>query len=161
LSNCILSDEVILEPLTEKDAGFFYGLYSHPQLTVNFDESPFLANETPTEFTRRIISGCEFIFTIRPIANPELVIGDCALHHWNKETNEIVIGGSLFPEYWGKGFMQSAFDLLTAIAKQDLGITALLARTKNKNLRAIRLVEKSGFKRHQVDDNETIMRREV
>jgi len=61
-----------------------------------------LANKTSTEFTRRIISLCEFIFTIRSKENPDRIVGDCALHHWNKETNEIVIGGSLYPEYWGK-----------------------------------------------------------
>jgi [ribosomal protein S5]-alanine N-acetyltransferase len=153
------NNKIILEQLTKNDADFFYEIYSHPQLTVNFDESPFLLNETPIEFTERIISLCEFIFTIRPIENPNLLIGDCALHHWNKDTNEIVIGGSLFPEYWGKGLMQSAFELLTEIAKQDLGVKTLLGPTKNH--KAIRLVEKMGFKKHQVDENDTIMRKEL
>jgi [ribosomal protein S5]-alanine N-acetyltransferase len=155
------NDKVILKQLTENDADFFYDIYSNPQLTVNFDESPFLTNETPIEFTKRIISLCEFIFTIRPSENPDLIVGDCALHHWNKESNEIVIGGSLFPEYWGKGLMQSAFELLTVIARQDLGIKTLLGQTKTRNHRAIRLVEKMGFKKHQVDDNDTKMRKEI
>lgn len=153
--------KVKLEKLTENDADIFYEIYSHPQLTINFDESPFLANETPTEFTKRIISLCEFIFTIRLTENPDIIIGDCALHHWNKETNEIVIGGSLIPEYWGKGLMQSAFELLTMIAKQDLGIKTLLGPTKTRNHKAIRLVEKMGFEKHQVDGNDTIMRKEL
>lgn len=155
------NDKVILEQLTENDADFFYDINSHPQLTVNYDESPFLPNETPREFTKRIISLCEFIFTIRQKENPELIVGDCALHHWNKETNEIVIGGSLFPTYWGKGIMQSAFELLTVIAKQDLDIKTLLGPTKTRNHKAIRLVEKMGFKKHQVDDNDTMMRKEI
>ena len=155
------NDKVILEHLTENDADFFYKIYSHPQLIVNFDENPFLPNETRAEFTKRIISLCEFIFTIRPIEHPDLIVGDCALHHWNKETNEIVIGGSLFPEYWGKGFMESAFQLLTVIAKQELGVKILLGPTKTRNHKAIRLVEKMGFIKYQVDDNDTIMRKEL
>lgn len=92
---------IILEHLTENDAPFFYELYSHPQLAVNFDQSPFLPGETPLAFTRRISALCTFIFTIRLQNNPDLRIGDCALHHWDKQRQEISIGGSLLPEYWG------------------------------------------------------------
>ena len=155
------NDKVTLDHLTVKDAAFFYEIYSHPALTVNFDESPFLPNETSTEFTERIISLCECIFTIRPTDNPNLIIGDCALHHWDKQNNEIVIGGSLFPEYWGKGYMQAAFELLTEIAKQELGAKTLLGPTKTRNIKAIRLVEKMGFIKHQVDEQDTILRKEI
>lgn len=153
--------KVILQPLTVNDADFFYSIYSHPLLTANFDESPFMENETAVEFTERIISVCEYIFTIRPAEDPQLLIGDCALHHWDKENNEIVIGGSLFPEFWGKGFMQSAFDMLTELAKDNLGVKTLLAPTKTRNHKAIRLVEKMGFVKHEVDNNDTIMRKEL
>lgn len=159
------NDKVILNNLTVTDAGFLYKIYTHPALTVNFDESPFLQNETPTEFTERIISLCEYIFTIKPTDKPNdkpnLIIGDCALHHWDKQNNEIVIGGSLFPEYWGKGFMQAAFELLTEIAKQELGVKTLLGLTKTRNIKAIRLVEKMGFVKHQIDEQNTIMRKEI
>lgn len=155
------NDKIILHNLTVKDAEFFYKIYTDPALTVNFDESPFLQNETPTEFTERIISLCEYIFTIRPIEKPNLIIGDCALHHLDKQREEIVIGGSLFPEYWGRGYMQAAFELLTDIAKQELGVKALLGLTKTSNTKAIRLVEKMGFVKHQIDEQETIMRKEI
>lgn len=59
------NEKVLLEQLTENDADFLYDIYSHPQITVNFDKSPFL----PKEFTNRIISQCEFIFTIRQREN--------------------------------------------------------------------------------------------
>ncbi len=153
--------KVILNNLTVQDADFFYEIYTHPALTVNFDEIPFLPNETSTEFTERIISLCECIFTIRPTDRPNLIIGDCALHHWDKQKHEIVIGGSLFPEYWGKGYMQAAFELLTDIAKQELGVKALLGPTKTRNTKAIRLVEKMGFVKYQFDEEDTIMRKEI
>lgn len=88
--------------MTDKDAVFFYNLYNCPELMVNFDGSPFLKGEIQIEFTMRIMTLCEIIFTIRPAENPDLKIGECALHHWIKETAEISIGGSLVPEYWEK-----------------------------------------------------------
>lgn len=153
--------KVILTPLTVKDADFFYKIYTHPALTVNFDESPFLPNETSTAFTERIISSCVYIFTVRPTEQPHLMIGDCALHHWDQQNHEIVIGGSLLPEYWGKGYMQAAFELLIEMAKQELGVKTLLGSTKTRNSKAIRLVEKMEFIKYQVDEQDTIMRKEI
>jgi [ribosomal protein S5]-alanine N-acetyltransferase len=155
------NDKVILEQLTKNDADFLYEIYSNPKLTVNFDGSPFLENETPVEFTERIISVCTYIFTIRPISKPNLIIGDCALHHWDKKKKEIVIGGSLLPEYWGQSYMQAAFELLTEIAKQKLEVKILLGPTKTRNVKAIRLVEKMGFVKYKEDEQDTIMRKEI
>ncbi|GAA4178111.1 MULTISPECIES: GNAT family N-acetyltransferase [Sphingobacterium] len=155
------NDKVILKELTINDADFFYNIYSHPELTVNFDESPFMENETAAEFTKRIISICEYIYTIRPLEYPELIIGDCALHHWDKENQEIVIGGSLLPQYWGKGLMQSAFDLLIVLAKYNLDVKTLLAPTKTRNHKAIRLVEKMGFLKYKMSGNDTILRKVI
>ena len=154
-------NKVKLENLTVKDAGCFYKIYTHPALTVNFDDDSVLPNETPAEFTERIISLCERIFTIRPIDKPDLIVGDCALHNWDKQNDEIVIGGSLFPQYWGKGYMHAAFDLLTEIAKEELGVKVLLGQTKTRNIKAIRLVEKMGFSKYKVDEQDTIMRKEI
>lgn len=155
------NEKILLKPLTVDDADFIHKIYTHPALTVNFDESPFLPNETVEQSTARLIEVCQYIFTIRPIENPDLIIGDCALHHWDEEKKEVVIGGSLFPEYWGKGLMQSAFELLTEIAKQELGAKVLLGPTKTRNEKAIRLVEKMGFAKYHVDEQDTIMRKEI
>lgn len=155
------NDNVILRELTLVEADRFYAIYAHPKLSENFDESPFLPNESSIEFTERIISLCECIFTIRPTANPNLIIGDCALHHWNKQSNEISIGGSLFPEYWGKGYMKYSFNLLIEIAKEELAIKTIVGQTKIRNLNAIRLVQKMGFIKRQLSDNDIILSKEI
>ena len=108
-----------------------------------------------THFTERIITSCKYIFKIRPKDNPELIIGDCALHHWNQQKREIEIGGSLLPKYWGKGYMQAAFELLIIIAKKELRVEALLGQTKTSNIKAIRFFEKMGFVKHQIDGQAT------
>lgn len=121
----------------------------------------FLPDESPAAFTKRIISLCEFIFIVRPTDHPGFIIGDCALHHWNKATNEIETGGTLLKEYWGKGFMQAAFELLTAIAKEERGVGALIAKTQTANKRAVRFAEKTGFVIIEYNEVETILRKEV
>lgn len=157
----LANDKVVLQPLTVEDADFFYQLYAHPALTVNVDESPFLPDETPTEFTERISALCDYIFTIRSTEMPSVCIGDCALHHWDQQNKEIAVGGSLVPDYWGKGYMQAAFSLLIEIATQELGVKALVGHTKTRNTNAIRLVEKMGFVKHQFDAQNTVMRKEI
>ncbi|MEZ0453686.1 GNAT family N-acetyltransferase [Sphingobacterium thalpophilum] len=157
----LVNDQVVLCPLTEADADFFYAIYSHPQLAVNFDESPFLENETAIGFTKRIISVCEYNFTIRSTENPQIIIGDCALHHWDQTTEQIAIGGSLLPEYWGKGFMQAAFGLLFLLAKENLGVKSIVAVTTTRNHKAIRLAEKMGFKKIEANEVDTVLRKEL
>ncbi|PWS26129.1 hypothetical protein DHW03_15135 [Pedobacter yonginense] len=154
-------EHIVLKPLTLSDAIAFSGIYRQLELKANFSESPFRPDETPEEFTKRVIDACEFIFTIRLKDKPESIIGDCALHHWNMELKEISIGGSLYPGYWGKGIMRFAFNLLVKIAKDDLGIKTIIGHTKTRNLRAIRVVEKMGFEKYHIDDSDTILRKEI
>lgn len=57
--------------------------------------------------------------------------------------------------------MQSAFDLLTVIARQKLGVKTLLGQTKTRNHQAIRLFEKIDFSKYMVDNDDTIMRKQL
>ncbi|MCW3465047.1 GNAT family N-acetyltransferase [Chitinophaga nivalis] len=147
--------EIILEPLTIADAAGFYALYTvrEKEATV----SPFLPEETPAAFTQRIIALCAYIFTIRLAAQPDVMIGDCALHDWNEQTGEIEIGGSLFPEYRGKGYMQAAFGLLETLAQQHFPVKRILGKTTPENRNAVRLVEKLGFVQVSADDTTVVM----
>lgn len=155
------SKKVILKPLEEDQAGFLFDLYANPQVAACFDENPFLPGETAQAFTQRIISACQYIFTIRPARQPELMIGDCALHHWDPHTKEIEIGGSLYPEYWGKGYMQAAFEILTTMVRQELGVVTLIGNTKAGNTNAIRLLEKMGFEKHPSGLRDIILRKRI
>ncbi len=154
-------DKVVLQPLTMRDAEIFYQLYSNPLVAACFVESPFLPGETPSVFTERIVNACNFIFTIRPADKPGLIIGDCALHHWNDILKEASIGGSLLPDYWGMGYMQDAFCHLAVIAKQELGALTLVGQTRPRNTKAIRLVEKMGFSIHHSNEQEIVLRKEL
>ena len=155
------NDIVILEPLNITDAHRFYEIYRQPVFSVNGRNNVFLENETAQAFTKRIILACDFIFTIRPMGNEALIIGDCALHHWNKENHEIEIGGSLLPAYWGQGYMPAAFKHLMDIARDWFNVKTLIGKTQPDNCNAIRLAEKMGFEKVYEDFQNTIFRKHL
>ncbi|MEN7548705.1 GNAT family N-acetyltransferase [Rapidithrix thailandica] len=160
-TDILTNGNVLLKKMTEADANFQYNLYSQPELLKNYDELPVLEGESPQQFTKRIISACEYIWTVRLVDAPDKAIGDCALHHWDKDNAEILIGGALLPEYWGQGIMQTAFELLIGVAKENLKVKKMLGYTKTRNLKAIRLVEKMGFEKVSSDERDTVMQKRL
>lgn len=146
------NDMVLLNLLSDKDALVYYELYSE-----RIEESPFLEGETPLAFTTRILHLCNVLFTIRLSNHPDIIIGDCALHDWNKEKGEIEIGGSLFKVWQGKGYMQAAFNILIKYAKNHYQVKKVIAKTDLGKYQAIRLVEKLGFQREREEGSIVVL----
>ncbi len=139
---------IILESLTTKEAEAFHGLYA-PE------------DKTPDEFTKHIISICNDIFTIRTMDNPTEIIGDCALHDWEKEQKEIEIGGTLLPGFWGKGIMASAFGLLIEFARKKYAVDTIVAKTEAANLKALKFAEKMGFEKISTAGNVVLLEKKL
>jgi [ribosomal protein S5]-alanine N-acetyltransferase len=158
LLHTLSNKKLLLKRLSIKDADSFYAIYADPLVTQHYDQAVFLPDETPQLFTKRIISVCEGIWTIRLKDDPGLTIGDVALHHYNEEENSIQIGGSLLPSYWVQDIMKDAFALLIDLAKKELLVTSITAITNSNNLKAIRFAEKLGFIKVSSDDNEVHLR---
>jgi ribosomal-protein-alanine N-acetyltransferase len=95
---------------------------------------------------------CTHIWTIRLSDDPQTIVGDAALHDWIKETSTIEIGGTLLPEYHGKGIMISVFDYIISFAKEQLNIKTVIGKTGINNQQAARLVLKLGFTRSNESD---------
>lgn len=151
--------ELLLQKLILADAAAFYELYNLPEVNQHFESSPFLPEETAISFTGRIIANCAFIWTIRLQREPEKIIGEAALHHYDRQQKTIEIGGSLLPQYWGKNLMKQVFELLIDFAGQTLGIEQIIGKTSPDNRQAIKLVEKLGFQRVGVIENEMILKK--
>jgi ribosomal-protein-alanine N-acetyltransferase len=147
------NQHIILQPLTPADAGTYYQLYDmlYPV------DSPFLPGETAEGFTARIITACNFIWSIRLKNDAETIIGDCALHDLDKELQEIEIGGSLFPGHQGKNIMYHAFTLILDFVKNELKLKSMVGKTKPQNIAAIKLVQKLGFSIIQANAGEVIL----
>lgn len=131
---------IILKTLSDEDALAFYRLYNSEGAL----EHVITGGKSPLEFTRHIISLCDEIYGIRMLDAPDVIIGDCALHDWNRTNREIEIGGTLLPGYWGKGIMKAAFELLIARAQQQYLVDKIMAKTEN--LKALKFAQKMGFK---------------
>ena len=151
-SNIILPGNLLLRTLEPRDSLSFYNLYKKNYETKLAEESPFQPGETEADFTARILGLCTHIWTIRLSDDPQTIVGDAALHDWIKETSTIEIGGTLLPEYHGKGIMISVFDYIISFAKEQLNIKTIIGKTGINNQQAARLVLKLGFTRSNESD---------
>lgn len=152
--------KIILKEMSVKDAESFYQLYFGDE-SADRDRTTNEEYMNPVQFTEHILSLCEELYSIQTVENENIVIGDCALHHWNQEEKKIEIGGALLPEYWGKGIMSVAFELLIAVAKEKYQVNVLVAKTEITNLKALKFAEKLGFQKISNEDDIIILEKRV
>lgn len=152
--------KIILKEMSVKDSDSFYRLYFGDESAIQ-DQTTKEEHMNPVQFTEHILSLCEKLYSIRTVENENIVIGDCALHHWNQEENKIEIGGSLLPEYWGKGIMSAAFELLIALAKEKYHVNVLVAKTEISNLKALKFAKKLGFQKMSNEGDIIILEKRV
>lgn len=149
---------VLLVPLQVDDSTSYFNLYLTLDALGIYEAAAILPEETKSDFTCRIASLCTYIWTIRLADDPERIIGDCALHHWNSTKYEIEIGGALFPAYWGRGIMSHAFNLAMEFAATTLEIKTIVGSTQTNNVNAQRMVHKLGFNMVYTDDKNTVLK---
>ncbi|WP_149525309.1 GNAT family N-acetyltransferase [Sphingobacterium hotanense] len=157
----ISDQKLLLKRLTEKDAIAFHSLYFQKDGQQSEKVESKKNSRAAFEFTENIISQCNDIFTIRTTVNPEKIIGDCALHHWDKLRNEIEIGGSLLPDYWGKGLMATAFLLLIPYPQREYAINKVVANTTAENINALKFAEKLGFRITGTMENKVLLEKDL
>jgi len=138
-------DPIILQKLTIEDAVVFDNTYARPELFWKININDVIDNESAEDFTKRMLWLCKYVYTIRLRSDPTKVIGSCVLYNWNKKKKEIFFGGSLLPEFWGKGIMPSAFNQMVEMAKYCLGASFIKICIQINNQPATRMVEKLGF----------------
>ena len=153
----LLSKNIALQVLHLEDAEGLYFLFKQAKIIASYDSPVIQADESEVDFTKRIIATCDYSWSIRLIETPDVLIGICALHHFDKENKQIEIGGTLLPDYWGQGIMQNAFQTIIQFASEELNIKQLIGKTKPTNFKAIHLVEKLGFKKASVSNKELIL----
>ena len=75
------------------------------------------------------------------------VAGNIGLWRFDIENNRAEIGYVLKPEFWGKGLMKEAIDVVTKFSFSQLQIHSIEANVNPKNLSSIKVLEKCNFKR--------------
>jgi len=151
---------IVLKEMSIGDSDSFYRLYFGDKSSVQ-DQTTGEQQMNPKQFAEHIMSLCNELFTIRTVENNHIIIGDCALHHWNKEEKKIEIGGSLLPDYWGKGIMSAAFVLLITLAKEKYQVNIMVAKTEITNLKALKFAEKLGFKKISMEGDNIVFEKEI
>lgn len=136
-------DNIILEIIDLTHAQGYYELYKN-RAQVNGDNC-FLPYEEPLDFLKRIYSYCDALYVIKTIDNPNIIIGDIALHHYDVEDKSIQFGGTIISTYWGKSIMKLAFEQVKEILQKDFEVNKIVGVTTPDNTKAIRLVEKLNF----------------
>ncbi|RYD54847.1 MAG: N-acetyltransferase [Sphingobacteriales bacterium] len=157
----ITAGTILLVRLSVADGAAYYSLYKAFEAAGYFEEQVILAGEIPGDFARRMTSLCKDIWTIRLQEAPELIIGDCALHHHNPQNHCIEAGGSLLPDYRGKGYMKVAFAMMISFARQQYQVRTVVAKTTDSNTSAIRFAEGLGFCQCAVNGSEVVLRYDV
>jgi [ribosomal protein S5]-alanine N-acetyltransferase len=155
----LYTTRLVLWPLTVADADSLFLRYTNVDVCRHYDKPPIHHRSETEAFIRHITTGDNVVFNVALVNAPDTVIGDCALHDWDKEAGSVEMGGSLMPHHWGKGLMQEALSKLSDFAKTRFGVHTLVLKTTNRNTQAIRLAQKMGFVIYAECGNETVLQR--
>lgn len=161
MNTALRNDVILLKPLHIQEAAAFYDLYVQNGYIEKKPTQPQEYLKVAKTFTQHILSLCQHVFTIRTMLNPQLVIGGCALHHWDAKKQEMEIGGTLLPAYWGKGIMREAFILLEDFVRKEYQIISLVAHTEVSNHKALRLAEKLGFTKTTLSGDTISLKKQI
>ncbi len=151
------TERLLLSEITLNDAESIYAIYSHPKVIEYYTDVPIAGEEDTVNFISRITDGDNLIFSIKLKEKPDEIIGDCGLHDWNEKMHTIEIGGSLLPDFWGKGIMTEAFNALISYARNEMKAQTIKAKTNRHNRQAIRAVKKLGFTVFSMTETEVIL----
>ena len=133
---------VKLRDITEDDAEFMMRLVGDPKVT-KFIPGMIQDREMLISWIGGLSSlDHEFIITIE---ETEEEIGECSL---TEQGTSGEIGFMLLPQFWRRGYGTEVIHSLVEKAR-GLGIKKLTATTDSRNKVAIRLLEKTGFKKQK------------
>ena len=152
--------KIKLQPLLEEDSKEILELFTNEMVIQSYSESLRPKPEQIDAFIKQITTeGC---WTWKIVdANTNGFLGTCSLHHFDKLTKSIEIGGTLSSYYWGKGIMLKAFQELIKKARQDFDIKRIIGKTQANNHKALNLVKKLGFSVFFINENETVVVKEL
>src|SRR5690606_36635912 len=143
----MISEQIILRQLSIADAVAYRQLYELPLVQRFFEASAFGEDESDEAFTVRISNACQYAWTIRKSESPDVIIGDCALHHGNENAGQVETGFVLHPDHWGEGIMTRTLSRVICFAGEVLEVREVVANTSKFNDNAARLLERLSFEK--------------
>jgi [ribosomal protein S5]-alanine N-acetyltransferase len=153
----VLSPRLSLEFLTLVDHESVYALFHHPNVVKQYAEQPIAKLEDTSTFIEKITAPPNLAFALKDTQRG--LIGLCGLHHWHSELGEVEMGGTLHPDFWGKGIMHLALGSLLQALQQKESIRQVVMRTQPNNHAALRLAQKLGFEPIGIENEEAVLKR--
>ena len=72
-------------------------------------------------------------------------LGTCGFHCWDKVNGCCDVGYELYPDYWGRGYMNEAMREILIFARCDMKVKRVNACIYKDNDASVKLAEKLGF----------------
>lgn len=145
------SSRLILDELQPADSLSLLDILSNSEVKQHYDLQSVVdidsAEQVLKAFRARYEKGFGVRWAIREPSS-EILLGTCGFNVWVQENASSAMGFELHPDYWRRGLMTEAINLML-----DYGFSGhapvkmhrITAMTKPENIGAVRALEKSGF----------------
>lgn len=148
ISNLILSERVLLRPITITDADAIFSYRSLAEVAKYQYWEPFTKEQT-LDFVNRNSNPDfgkrgEWIGLAIICKDTGKLIGDCAL---KIEDDWVEIGCNISPEYQNRGFAKETLELLLDYSSKITGVNEIYGITDSENIASIRLMKSVGMVR--------------
>ena len=143
----IKTSRLLLRPIVDSDIGNIFKGLSHPDVIRYYGVS-FLTLEATAEqmtfYTDLVRNGTGIWFAVCSPDNKSFY-GAGGLNSVNKEHKKAEIGFWLLPEFWGRGIMTEAMELICNYGYDRLGLHRIEGFVESENTGCKRAMSKLGF----------------
>jgi RimJ/RimL family protein N-acetyltransferase len=130
-------------PLAASDLPELLVLHRDQRVLSAFGAEPDTDDDTRRFLARKLAHWREYGFGIWMFRDPAgAFIGRCGIHRWR---DDVELGYIVEPSFWGQGFATEMAAAVAGHAFTTLGLSSLVAFTREENIASRRVMEKVGF----------------
>jgi ribosomal-protein-alanine N-acetyltransferase len=141
---------LVLRPLSALDAGALFALFSDPEVMRYWSCAPWTGIAQAHDY---IAGACEGLANggmlrlgVELGATGEL-IGQIALHHFDRQNRRCEVGYALARAHWGRGYLGEAMEAMLEHGFGAFELNRVEADVDPRNTASARLLERIGFER--------------
>lgn len=142
--------KVKLRAMEAEHAADLFAVWSHPQVACWLAAPPLSSPQEAEELIAILLQMSREEESLRwsILGHDGNVIGSCGYNSWQLQgAYRGEIGCELLPDYWGKGYMREALELMLDYGFAVMGLNRIEALSHPDNNRAQRLFQSLGFQR--------------
>lgn len=147
IPDIVVDQNIKIAKIEKSDIDYLFEVYSDSEVLKYTDENVFLDKSYMELFFDSVKRGYEnYEYCELKIEYKMKAVGTVSFHSINEEKKECEIGFLLARKYWGNGIMSKVINALVRYLNNEMKIEKIIADIESKNQKAIKLVEKNGFK---------------